>query len=79
MDSAQAGGASVFRGRKEFKRVVTVPQAAPVWNGYVSNSLPRKIPVDGKANMEYTAEGKPVISSQATEREIQAQHGYERE
>ncbi len=57
-------------------RVLSRPAAVAgdPWKPYISNRLPRHL-----KGVPCTAEGKPIITSRAQERNIMAKFGYERE
>lgn len=56
-------------------RIMSIPQKpTAVWKPYVSNRLPRHL-----EGQPCTPEGKPIVSTQAQERDIMSQCGYERE
>jgi len=56
-------------------RILSLPQVrGENWKPYVSERLPRNL-----AGVPCTPSGKPIITSRAQERNIMAQHGYERE
>lgn len=57
------------------RRVVSVPaRPTPVWRSYISHRLPRFCP-----GAEHTADGKPIVQTQAQERDLCSRLGFERE
>ena len=58
-----------------FKRIASVGTSSPpVWKPYISSRLPRNL-----EGCDCTPQGKPIINSQAKEREVCARLGWERE
>ncbi len=55
-------------------RIMSMPQAQQVWKPYISNRLPRNL-----KGVPCTPSGKPIINTQAQERDIMRRFGYERE
>ena len=56
-------------------RIMSVPmRPTDVWKPYVSSRLPRNMP-----GHPCTPEGKVIVNTQAQERDIMSQGGYERE
>jgi len=56
-------------------RIMSVPsRPTAVWKPYVSNRLPRNMP-----GQPCTPDGKVVVNTQAQERDIMVQGGYERD
>jgi hypothetical protein len=78
MKDAPSIGTTVEVDGKQFVRVVSDYQVDPGTNRsqypYVSNSLPRRL--DGCKTDRH---GKPIIESRRHERNVMAQHGYEKE
>lgn len=78
MKDAPSIGATVEVDGKRFVRVAGTFQVDPATNRsqypYVSSSLPRRL-----AGCPTNSQGKPVIMSRRHERNVMAQHGYEKE
>jgi hypothetical protein len=78
MKDAPSIGTTVEVDGKQFVRVVSDYQVDPGTNRsqypYVSSSLPRRL--DG---CKTDRQGKPIIESRRHERNVMAQHGYEKE
>ena len=68
------GKVIVHKGRRLKRIASSGTSARPVWRPYVSSRLPRH--ADG---CTCTPEGKPIIETQAQEREVAARLGWERE
>lgn len=59
----------------EATRIMSVPQKpTQVWKPYISSRLPKNMP-----GQPCTPDGKVIVSTQAQERDIMAQGGFERE
>lgn len=78
MKDAPSIGTTVEVDGKQFVRVANDYQVDPGTNRsqypYVSNSLPRRL-----AGCKTDNKGKPIIESRRHERNVMAQHGYEKE
>jgi hypothetical protein len=78
MKDAPPIGATVEVDGKRLVRVVSDFQVDPATNRsqypYVSSSLPRRL-----AGCKTNSQGKPIIESRRHERNVMAQHGYEKE
>ena len=75
MSKAQPIGTVVVKKGKKYKRIASAGTSSPpIWKPYVSNRLPR--------NMEGCScdpQGKPIIETQAQERNVSSRLGWERE
>ena len=68
------GKVIVHEGRRVKRVASRGTSSPPVWKPYISSRLPRNL-----EGCQCTKEGKPLIGTQAQEREVAARLGWERE
>lgn len=78
MTDAPAIGSTVEHDGRRLTRLVSAFQVDPATNRsqypYVSNALPRRLP-----GCRTNRQGKPIIESRRHERNVMAQHGFEKD
>lgn len=78
MREAPPIGSIIAHDGKQLTRIASSMQVDPATNRsqypYVSNALPRRLP-----GCSTTRDGKPVVMSKRHERNIMAQHGFEKD
>ncbi len=68
------GKVIVHEGRRVKRIASATSKPTAVWKPYISSRLPRNL-----EGCQCTAQGKPLIATQAQEREVAARLGWERE